>query len=240
MPTDRPPGASCQSSPADGPAVRVVLVLFRALDYPAAHSMDAHWYSVDARGNVAVFDAGSSGPLPKKVRTHEWPELADLVRELGGRDLVGDVDEDDEDPDFSSDEAFKELAARGVFVFYCLSSGSAFIDTYVRRAKPRPPMHLDQLPPRLRKEFAQVPLPVPDFGSAREVQIVEHVPSEFYQDYGLGYYAPGQKEVRPIPGREDEYKRALPGFRKEYPKLRFADPDGRGTWKRAAKKGKKP
>jgi hypothetical protein len=49
------------------------------------------------------------------------------------------------------------------------------------------------------------------------------VPCEFYWDEAVAYYTPGGKEVRPIPGREKEYRAALGRFRKEFPKLRFAD-----------------
>lgn len=33
-------------------------------DYPAAHSMDTHWFAVDAEGNVGAFDSGENGWLP--------------------------------------------------------------------------------------------------------------------------------------------------------------------------------
>jgi hypothetical protein len=34
-------------------------------DYPAAHSMDTHWFAVDPCGHVAVFDSGEDGAVPK-------------------------------------------------------------------------------------------------------------------------------------------------------------------------------
>ena len=238
MPTDRPESASCPSSPGDGPRVRVVLVLFRAPDYPAAHSMDHHWYTVDAKGNVAVFDPGSSGPLPKKAKLREWPDLAPLVAELGGPDLIP---EGGEHTDSESVDAYRELAALGVFVFEYSCSTSAFIDPFVREHRPRRPMHLDQLPPKLRKEFARVPLPVPDLAAVKKVQLVEHVPCEFWWDGVVGYYTLDGKQVRPIPGREAEYRAALPELRREYRKLRFAEvPEGPGGKKQRPKKGRKP
>lgn len=33
-------------------------------DYPAAHSMDAHWFAVDAEGHVALFHSTESGAVP--------------------------------------------------------------------------------------------------------------------------------------------------------------------------------
>jgi hypothetical protein len=236
-PTTRPRSEHSPSSPGEAPAVRLGLVLIvgRARDYPAAHSMDTHWYTVDVKGNVAVFDAGSSGPVPIKAKAHESPDLVALLRQLGGgRTLVTEEDEED----FDNEDAYKELAGLGLFVFQCIAWETDFIDTHVRCHQPARPLHLDQLPPRLRKEFAQVPLPVADFAAAKEVQIVEHVPCAYYWE-AVGYYAPGHKEVRPILGRETEYREALPAFKKQYPKLKFADapePDDQGN--SPPKKGK--
>jgi hypothetical protein len=196
-----------------------------AADYPAAHSMDAHWYTVDAQGNVAVFDAGTSGPVPRKAKSHEWPDLAPLVRRLGGPELIP---EGGDYHDFETGEAYAELAGLGVFVFEYACSTSAFIDPHVRQHRPRRPMHLDQLPPRLRMEFARVPLPVGNFAAAKQVQIVEHVPCEFWWGGVVGYYTRGRKKVRPIPGREAEYRDALPALKREYRKLKFADLPERG------------
>jgi hypothetical protein len=187
-------------------------------DYPAAHSMDAHWYTVDAQGNVAVFDAGSSGPVPKKAKCHESPNLVRLLWQLGGGKTVTDPDVDE----FENETAFNELASVGVFAFECISSETGFVDPYRRTHQPGRPLHVDQLPPRLRKEFARLPLPVPDFAAAREIQIVEHVPCVLYRDEAVGYFAVGDKEVGPIPGKEKEYQAALPELRKQYREFRFA------------------
>ena len=212
-------------------------------DYPAAHSMDAHWYTVDAKGNVAVFDAGSSGPVPKKVRRHERPDLERLVRQLGGPDLVPEVREYGGREYFflrERDDVYRELAILGVFIFECVSSSSSFVDPFVREHRPRRPTHVDQLPPRLRREFTRVPLPIPDFAAVKKVQLVEHVPCEFWWDGVVGYYALGRKQVRPIPGREIEYREVLPQLRKEYKWLRFAEaPEEPGGMKEQPKRGKK-
>jgi|SRR5262245_50310051 len=225
-PTTPLPGERCPSSPGE-PAMRLrlLVVLRRTRDYPAAHSMDTHWYTVDVKGNVAIFDAGSSGPVPKKARGHESPDLVRLLWQLGGGKSVTDPDDDD----FENEAAFNELVGLGLFVYECIASETDFIDAHIRSHQPARPLHLDQLPPRLRKEFAQVRLPVADFAAAKEVQIVEHVPCDYYWE-AVGYYAPGRKEVRPVPGREAEYRESLPVFKKQYPKLKFADapePEGK-------------
>jgi hypothetical protein len=36
-------------------------------DFPAAHSMDTHWFAVDRDGHVACFDSGESGAVPTQA-----------------------------------------------------------------------------------------------------------------------------------------------------------------------------
>ena len=50
-------------------------------DYPAAHSMDTQWFSVDAEGHVALFDSGIDGPVPAGVQNNDWRVLTErLIR----------------------------------------------------------------------------------------------------------------------------------------------------------------
>jgi hypothetical protein len=46
----------------------------------------------------------------------------------------------------------------------------------------------------------------------------------FYSDDEVGYLVPVTGEVRPIPGREEAYRAALPGLRANFPEYTFADP----------------
>jgi hypothetical protein len=118
-PTLRPPDERSPSSPADGRAVRVYFVSPAPPDYPAAHSMDTIWYGVDGKGNVGVFDAGSSGPVPRKAG-HESGELLRILRHLGWK-WEPNEDEDEDEEDFDRDEALKAAADLGLFVFVCIS-----------------------------------------------------------------------------------------------------------------------
>jgi hypothetical protein len=217
MPTDHPPSEPSRSSPSDRPPRRTALVLVvrPAADYPAAHSMDTIWYAVDANGAVAVFDSGSAGPVPTSAARREHGDLPRLIRILGG---------DCDDEDFDMEEAFQQLAGVGAFVYDCPTWEMDFIDTYVRAGVPKRPLHLDQLPPKLRKNFAKCTLPVADFAKVEELQVVGLVACDLYWDEAVGYFVPGHKEVRPIPGKEKEYQAALPGLRRENPDFRFADP----------------
>jgi hypothetical protein len=54
-------------------------------DYPAAHSMDTRWFSVDADGHVALFDSGQDGPVPVGVQDALWDDLGEsLIRSDSG------------------------------------------------------------------------------------------------------------------------------------------------------------
>lgn len=60
-------------------------------DYPAAHSMDAQWFAVDASGRVAVFDTDEPGPAP--AVDGAWCEQGlryTALRELAGAGLAYD------------------------------------------------------------------------------------------------------------------------------------------------------
>jgi hypothetical protein len=216
MPTIPPPGERFPSSPADpGRSTALVLIVRRAPDYPAAHSMDTIWYAVDANGAVAVFNSGEAGPVPKSAARREHGDLPRLVRILGG---------ECDDDDFEMAEAYQAVADRGVHVYEVITWETDFLDTYERVAVPTRPLHLDQLPPKLRKNVAKCTLPTVDFAKADELQVVTLVACDLYSDEAVGYFAVGHKEVRPIPGKEKEYRAALPRLREENPDFKFADP----------------
>ena len=184
-------------------------------DYPAAHSMDTLWYAVDANGAVAIFDTGSAGPVPKSAAHREQGHLGRLVRILGG---------DAEDDDFDFHETLRAAADLGVYAYQVISWECDLIDTYERVAAPKQPRHLDQLPPKLRKNFARCALPLIDFATEEELQVVTLAPCDLYWDGAVACFAPGHQEAWPIPGKEKEYQAALPQLRQEYPDFRFADP----------------
>jgi hypothetical protein len=183
-------------------------------DYPAAHSMDTIWYAVDATGAVAVFNSAEPGPVPKSAARREHGDVPRLVRILGG---------ECDDDDFDLQEAFQAAADRGVYVYEVITWECDFIDTYERVAVPKRPLHLDQLPPKLRKNVARCKLPTVDFAKAEELQVVPLVPCDLYWDEAVAYFAVGHKEIRPIPGKEKDYRSALPRLKEEYPDFQFAE-----------------
>jgi hypothetical protein len=215
-PTTRPPSGHSPSSPADTAARRTALFLIvrRAVDYPAAHSMDTVWYAVDANGAVGVFNSAEPGPVPKSAVRREHGDVPRLVRILGG---------ECDDEDFDLREAFQTAAGLGLYVYEVITWESDFVDTYERIGVPERPLHLDQLPPKLRKNAAKCMLPMVDFAKEEELQIIGLVACDLYWDEAVGCFAPGHTEVRPIPGKEKEYQAALPQLRSENPDFRFAD-----------------
>src|SRR5262249_10191179 len=129
-----------------------------------------------------------------------------------------------DDDDFDMQEAFQSAGDRGLYVYEVISWECDFLDTYQRVAVPKRPLHLDQLPPKLRQNFAKCALPTTDFAMEEELQVVALVACDLYWDEAVGCFAPGHKEIRPIPGKEKEYQAALRSLRQENPDFVFADP----------------
>jgi len=217
MPTNQLPGKHSPSSSGKPMARRtgLFLIVHRAVDYPAAHSMDTIWYAVDANGAVGVFDSGPPGPVPTSAVRREHGDVPRLVRILGG---------DCDDEDFELSEAFQELARQGVFVYQVITWETDFVDTYERAAVPKRPLHLDQLPPKLRNNVAKCALSKVDFSKDEELQVLALVACDLYWDEAVGCFAPGHKEIRPIPGKEKEYQAALRSLQRENPDFVFAEP----------------
>jgi len=217
MQTQSLTGTDSPSSPGDTAArrTRLFLIVRRAPDYPAAHSMDCVWYAVDANGAVGIFSSGEAGPVPRSATQREHGDIPRLIRILGG---------ECDDDDFDLQEAFQSAGDRGLYVYEVVSWECDFLDTYDRVAVPKRRLHLNQLPPNLRKNFAKCTLPTTDFAKEQELQVVGLVACDLYWDEAVGCFAPGHKEIRPIPGKEAEYRVALPSLRRENPDFQFAEP----------------
>jgi hypothetical protein len=68
-------------------------------DYPAAHSMDTHWFAVDKDGHVGYFDTSENGCMPKSVTYYQAElldplELRDPTEALYDRDATVYEDSD--------------------------------------------------------------------------------------------------------------------------------------------------
>jgi hypothetical protein len=145
-------------------------------DYPAAHSMDAMWFAVDAAGHVGIFDSGEDGHVPEKA-SDDYDSIVELwlLRHPREKDSL------------NIEQMASEL---GVFLYeydYDYDSPFEQITAYSRTILPESPLHLDQLPPTLRQRVKQIRFGKIDFVQSQLVQPLEEFPCVFW--YGEGSVA---------------------------------------------------
>jgi hypothetical protein len=188
-----------------------------AEDFPAAHSMDTDWYAVDRHGHVGVFSTGENGHLPTGAagggRLRE--ELARLLH-LPPDAAWGDPE---------------EVGPRlGVF-FYDYGEGYGPLGPYLRSVAPQQPLHVDQLPPALRRDCKQVCFGDVSFAQSECVQPLEFFECRFWYNPPAYLCADG-RTVRPVPGRQDEFAVWCRELQEEFPEiarqLRFEGPGVEG------------
>jgi hypothetical protein len=185
-------------------------------DFPAAHSMDTHWFAVDARGQVALFytdEPGFTLAGAAEVDSFETHKLVELARALGEEEPPGVEDDDVED----WDEFLEGLAGQGIYYYrYADTSGDPdpLLSPYALWIAPGQPLHLDQLPPDWRAQFAKCRLGLVQFGADEQVQPLDHSSDEpvAYVEDACAYLSGDEKVVRAIAGREEAYLE----FREEY------------------------
>jgi hypothetical protein len=161
-------------------------------DFPAAHSMDTSWYAVDQKGNVGLFHTNEGGAVPNDAYSPVDPE--DFPPEV--RAEVGNPIPADQLPE-----------EKHLFVYECQAEGPT--GPYERTQAPRKPLHIDQLPPRVRDAIRSLRFDTLDFRQTREFQPVELTPCSAWDP---AYLASDGKTIKPIPGWEDDYAK----FYKEY------------------------
>jgi hypothetical protein len=166
-------------------------------DFPAAHSMDTEWYAVDGKGHVGVFISGENGPVPEGQV--QKGNLDEVLRRLRG----GEKGAEPEDYDWEGLE--REATERGLFV-YTYPEALSIIEPYARTGTPDTPLHVDQLPPDLRKQFKKTAFNRVDFAQDESVQPAEHFRCEFWSVEAGGYLAGDHRTVRPIPGQEEQFR----------------------------------
>jgi hypothetical protein len=182
-------------------------------DFPAAHSMDTQWFAVDRDGQVALFFTGENGSMPKASAS---ANLGEALRALGGSaeaiESLVDVFED----------ALLEFTRLGIHVYDDASDW--FSGPYVRLYRPERPLHVDQLPPDLRRRAKAARLDGLRFEEKDRLQPFDYLEGTAY---GVAYLAEDGRTVRPIPGQEAEYRRVVEGTRRRHPDVfrqyRFED-----------------
>jgi hypothetical protein len=160
-------------------------------DFPAAHSQDTEWYAIDQHGHVAVFESGENGHVPEEAQNqYLLDELWRFQHPEEGEDAYHDTGE--------------LVSHFGVFYF---TYGDDFdpIGPYNRAVVPDKPLHVDQLPPQLRKRCKQIRFESLAFYRAEYVQPLEFFPCVFWYSDRVAYLCGDGKTVRPIPGQEDAF-----------------------------------
>jgi hypothetical protein len=192
-------------------------------DYPAAHSMDSSWYAVDQAGNVALFITGAGGAMPNGAYS---PEAADYMEEVDPEEReelgIGEAVSAEELPD-----------QEHLFVYETGRLDEALAERYERRQVPKQPLHIDQLPPRVREAVGRVCFDGLDFRKADVFQPVELTECSTWD---AAYLAGDGKTVKPAPGRAGEYVQFLENYRADLAQfgLTFEEPakkkeDGDGS-----------
>jgi hypothetical protein len=178
------------------------------LDYPAAHSADTEWFAVDAAGHVAFFTSGENGHVPEGV------EDSNLLHELWTLRHP-----------HQSEAAWWRLSREQLaneFGVYCYDyDDELLIDLgpYYLTGVPKMAVHVDQLPPELRRQCKQIRFEKITFSDAELVQPLEWFPCVYwYQESRVAYLASDGKTIRPIAGMEDRFAEFCKEFRKANPK----------------------
>jgi hypothetical protein len=167
-------------------------------DYPAAHSMDSEWFAVDAQGHVGVFVTGEDGHVPEGAALDDNDDILQQLHRFAG-------DKSDEGPDYGELGVEGVGTSLGLFAFDYEYNEAYAAGLYVATDTPEAPLHVDQLPPRLRELCKRIRFGNVSFSAGQPVQ-----PWEYYTCVGWGdplcYLCADGKTVRPVAGREAKYR----------------------------------
>jgi hypothetical protein len=186
-------------------------------DFPASHSMDTRWFAIDEKGHLAIFDSGENGHVPD-ISTGDGYQL---IEEMWRFNPLAEG----ESPIWAEDLAEK----LGVFFYDYDDSNFDPIRPYKRTAVPKTPLHVDQLPPELRKQVKEARLTEMDFSLQELVQPLDRYACVYwYEEDRVAYLDGDGKTVRSIPGMEDRFADFCKQFREANPeeaeKLIFENP----------------
>jgi hypothetical protein len=176
-----------------------------AADFPAAHSMDTDWFAVDKCGHVALFSTGEAGAMPLGAKILIGPEGGD---DQLSEKLFGPLTEEMEDDD---DLEYPDAAKAGIFR-YQHETDNWISGPYERSQTPEKPAFLQRLPPEVGKKLTGFRFDDLCFLDHPHIQPVEHAPCESWEPAWLSLDG---KTARPMPGREDEYRKHLEERMKE-------------------------
>ncbi len=102
---------------------------------------------------------------------------------------------------FADMEFRPDLAAHGLYCYGHLTE-NWISGPYGRERQPAQPIHVDQLPPRIRETVRSMRFETLCFAETPHIQPVEHTECISWES---AYIDVAGKHIRPLPGREDEY-----------------------------------
>jgi hypothetical protein len=102
------------------------------------------------------------------------------------------------------EEDWPDLAARGLYSYSHLTE-NWISGPYGRVSLPARPIHVDQLPPRIRDAVKAMRFDSLRFAETPHIQPVEHAPCISWES---AYLDVTGKKIAPIPGKEEEYAAA--------------------------------
>jgi hypothetical protein len=179
--------------------------------------MDTAWYAVDQDGYLGVFVTGEEGPVPHGAAGEHDASLPALPDELRESLFVFDYD-----------------AEYGEHVFWH--------QPYARTAVPPHPLHIDQLPPRLREAYGQFRFDSLRFAEAEHVQPWEFAVCLGWGD-GVAYITADFSTVRFVPDNEQDFHALVIESKKHLPpelkNLHFEELEGPEPKKRAPRRRNK-
>jgi hypothetical protein len=176
-------------------------------DFPAAHSMDTHWFAVDSHGRVGLFFTGENGFIPSGANEADSYRLVEFWHAISDQDPPGVEDEDVEDWDLFLDG----LAEQGLFYFNYADEFDApepLLNAYATWCAPDQPLHVSQLPPQWRRLCGTLVLGTANFGEGEQIQPLDgatEMPVTWSQDV-CAYLSADEKVIRPLPGCEEPYR----------------------------------
>jgi hypothetical protein len=116
-----------------------------------------------------------------------------------------------------------DLARYGIYEYTHLCE-NWIAGPYGRERVPARRLHIDQLPPNIRRDLRAAHLPGLSFADTSLIQPMEHWPCESWEPGWLGT----DGVVRPVEGRAEEYEQLYDEMRDESPRFRFEPPPAAG------------
>jgi hypothetical protein len=178
-------------------------------DFPAAHSMDTHWFAVDREGRVGLFFTGENGFVPQSAVEADSQELVGLCQQLAGTSPPG-VDEEENDVE-DWDEFLGALVEQGFFYYNyadTFDDPEPLLLPFALWGVPDKPLHVGQLPPEWRARCGRCVIDSASFGAAEQIQPLEFTtddPVAYWED-SCAYLSSDETVIRPIAGREEKYQ----------------------------------